>query len=211
MVTVAYAWIPDNLDSTREARWLQEMPDEKRETIRRMRFAKGRAASLLGLQLLKFGIRALGFDNFALSTVSFPRGDKPRCTLPIDFNISHSGDLVACAIAADGRVGIDVERRREVRIEAFQKFLRPHERVWVGADQRRFFELWTQKEAIVKGFGRGGIVNLRNTVIDEREGIIEDQLWSLRELNIHPDYVAHVAVDEDAAHALIDIQRVFVD
>ncbi len=41
MVTVAYAWIPDNLDSTREARWLQEMPDEKRETIRRMRFAKG--------------------------------------------------------------------------------------------------------------------------------------------------------------------------
>ncbi len=211
MVTVAYAWIPDNLDSTREARWLQEMPDEKRETIRRMRFAKGRAASLLGLQLLKFGIRALGYDNFALSTVSFPRGDKPHCTLPIDFNISHSGDLVACAIAADGRVGIDVERRREVRIEAFQKFLHPHERVWVGADQRRFFELWTQKEAIVKGFGRGGIVNLRNTVIDEREGIIEDQLWSLRELNIHPDYVAHVAVDEDAAHALIDTQRVFVD
>jgi 4'-phosphopantetheinyl transferase len=211
LVTVAYAWIPDNLDSTREARWLQEMPDEKRETIRRMRFAKGRAASLLGLQLLKFGIRALGYDNFALSTVSFPRGDKPRCTLPIDFNISHSGDLVACAIAAVGRVGIDVERRREVRSEAFQKFLHPHERIWVGADQRRFFELWTQKEAIVKGFGRGGIVNLRNTVIDEREGIIEDQLWSLRELNIHPDYVAHVAVDEDAAHAPIDIQRVFVD
>jgi 4'-phosphopantetheinyl transferase len=176
-----------------------------------MRFARSRAASLLGLQLLKFGMRALGYDDFALSTVSFPRGEKPHCALPIDFNISHSGDLVACAIAPDGRVGIDVERTREIRIEGLQKFLHPRERVWVGADQRRFFELWTQKEAIVKGFGRGGVANLRKTVIGQREGIIEDQLWSVRELNIHPDYVAHVALDEDAPDAFIDLQRVSID
>ncbi len=211
MVTVAYAWIPDNLDSTQQARWLQEVPDEKCEIIRRMRFAKKRAASLLGLQLLKFGMRALGHDNFALSSVIFPRGDKPRCSFPIDFNISHSGDLAVCAISTSGRVGIDVERTREIRIEALQNILHPCERVWVGADQRRFFKLWTQKEAIVKCFGKGGIVNLRKTVINACEGGIEDQLWSLRELNIHPDYAAHVALDEDATHALIDIQRASIN
>ncbi len=47
MVTVYYTWVPDNLEGPREGRWLMALPPAKRDVIARMRFAKGRAASLL--------------------------------------------------------------------------------------------------------------------------------------------------------------------
>jgi 4'-phosphopantetheinyl transferase len=202
VVTVYYAWIPDNLGPAREARWLRELPDEKREVIRRTRFARGRVASLAGLQLLKRGMQEFGFDDFELRTVSFPRGGKPRCALPVDFNISHSGDLVACALSDESNVGVDVEKLRDIRIEAFQRFLSARERAWVGDDGRRFLKLWTQKEAVVKGDGRGGIAKLRKAMIEQGMGMLEDQPWHLRELSLHPDYVAHAAIDRETRAAI---------
>lgn len=209
-VTVYYTWIPDNLTGALEERWLSALPRGKRDAIRRMRFEKGRAASLLGLQLLKRGMHSLGLGDFELATLSFPRGGKPHGDLPADFNISHSKDMVVCAVATGTRVGIDTERLRKIKIESFQRFLNPRERAWVGEDSRRFFELWTQKEAVVKGHGDGGIANLRKVSIEQGKATIGSQIWMLHELTIHPDYMTHVAIDRDEAVRFLEVSYLAV-
>lgn len=198
LITVYYTWIPDNLAPSHEARWLAQLCAEKRETIKRLRLATGRAASLLGLQLLKHGMQANDCADFDLAAVRFPRGGKPCCALPTDFNITHSGSLVACALSSEGSIGIDTERVRAIDIDSFGRFLHADEYSQVGGDRKRFFELWTQKEAIVKAHGDGGISNLRSVRVTESRGILGSRTWSLRALHIHSDYVTHVAAVTDS-------------
>jgi 4'-phosphopantetheinyl transferase len=82
-----------------------------------------------------------------------------RC---IDFNVSHSGELMVIAVARARKVGVDVEKIR-VDIEAdkiAERFFSPHEVRMIRSlpsDQRirAFFCCWTRKEAYVKASGEG--------------------------------------------------------
>ncbi len=77
----------------------------------------------------------------------------------IDFNLSHSGEVTACAVILDGKVGIDVEStEREIQHTVSTFF---HEReirfLMSGGneDKKSVCRLWTMKESYVKCKGRG--------------------------------------------------------
>jgi 4'-phosphopantetheinyl transferase len=84
---------------------------------------------------------------------------KPQ-VVGLEFNLSHSGDLVAYAIS-DRPVGIDIERIRSMDLSGIiQRFFTPSEFVaWQKlppADQElAFFQTWTVKEAYLKAIGTG--------------------------------------------------------
>jgi 4'-phosphopantetheinyl transferase len=84
---------------------------------------------------------------------------KPQVT-GLEFNLSHSGDLVAYAIS-DRPVGIDIERVRSMDLSGIiQRFFAPSEfAAWQklsSADQElAFFRTWTVKEAYLKAIGTG--------------------------------------------------------
>jgi 4'-phosphopantetheinyl transferase len=92
----------------------------------------------------------------------FELGESGKPFLPqsdIKFNISHSGDVVAIALAAD-KVGIDIEAKHEIAemaALAARFFSRDEaERVRAARDASdQFFRIWTMKEAIVKSAGLG--------------------------------------------------------
>jgi len=78
------------------------------------------------------------------------------------FNLSHTRGCVACAIAAGGEVGIDVESADRAldgrKIAA--RYFSTAECDWLDACAARerairFIELWTLKEAYIKAIGRG--------------------------------------------------------
>lgn len=85
----------------------------------------------------------------------------------LTFNLSHTAGFAVCAIAQHRQVGIDVERIREMEDTPAiaRRFFSPDEVAMIGRlhgpDRlERFFELWTLKEAYVKGLGRGLAVPL---------------------------------------------------
>jgi 4'-phosphopantetheinyl transferase len=80
----------------------------------------------------------------------------------VEFNLSHTPGLVACAVAGGAEVGVDVEAiDRSVDIEAVGGLcLSDRERgallSLVAAERAgRFFEMWTLKEALAKATGLG--------------------------------------------------------
>ena len=105
-------------------------------------------------------------DNGDLAFELMARG-KPRAILagepaPVNFNVSHSGGHGLIAISQSGRVGIDVEERRERDDLAglIDIAMGPQERVELSSlpEHRRlltFYDLWTAKEALVKALGSG--------------------------------------------------------
>jgi 4'-phosphopantetheinyl transferase len=84
---------------------------------------------------------------------------KPQVT-GLEFNLSHSGDLVAYAIS-DQPVGIDIERVRSMDLSGIiQRFFAPNEfAAWQKLPQSKqeaaFFHAWTVKEAYLKAIGTG--------------------------------------------------------
>jgi 4'-phosphopantetheinyl transferase len=78
----------------------------------------------------------------------------------IEFNLSHSGDLVAYAVS-DRPVGIDIERIRSMNLSGIiQRFFAPSEfAAWQklpeSEQETAFFRTWTIKEAYLKAIGTG--------------------------------------------------------
>ncbi len=72
-----------------------------------------------------------------------------------DFNLSHTENLVACAIGTS-RVGIDVQEWADTldTEKLAARFFAPAEQA-AAHDASHFFEIWTKKEALGKYLGSG--------------------------------------------------------
>ena len=80
------------------------------------------------------------------------------------FNISHSGNRVLCAVH-EGNIGADIERLRPVPQKVFKNICTYAEQQYIGDDPLRFAEVWTRKEAYVKLDGRGLAYGLQNVEV----------------------------------------------
>jgi 4'-phosphopantetheinyl transferase len=122
--------------------------DDRRRSI----IARAATRRLLG--------RYLDADPRALVIVEEEHGKPALRHREMEFNASHSGDLVALAFAKETAVGIDVERRRQLHdvLALARRYFSDDELAIVSAasdPDDAFFAIWTAKEAIVKASGKG--------------------------------------------------------
>ena len=73
--------------------------------------------------------------------------------LMIDFNLSHSGDKVMCAIS-DCTVGCDVEAVKE-NTKVAKRFFTAKEAELAQGNAEMFTRIWTLKESFIKATGEG--------------------------------------------------------
>lgn len=69
------------------------------------------------------------------------------------FNISHSENLIAVAVA-DSPVGVDIEKLRNTNLKIAERFFSEREKGFVK-DSDSFLYVWTRKEALLKKTGEG--------------------------------------------------------
>jgi 4'-phosphopantetheinyl transferase len=87
----------------------------------------------------------------------------------IHFNISHSANYVACAIA-DTPVGIDIEGRRKVNNAVAKRYFTEEEIKSIHSDED-FFKIWTFKEALGKYTGEGLLPVIGKSEKDMRDEV----------------------------------------
>jgi 4'-phosphopantetheinyl transferase len=82
--------------------------------------------------------------------------------LSLNFNLSHTDGLVACAVTRGREVGIDVENttRRGATVKIADRYFAPAEvaalhRLPAALQRPRFFAYWTLKESYIKARGMG--------------------------------------------------------
>ncbi len=141
----------------------------KRESLSRAR-DKTAAASLAGLFLLQKMALDVGI-SLADRTLAYEAGGRPYFPdAPIDFSITHTEGLVACALSVGKsppphRVGLDAEalgsRTPQSMERISARFFCDSERALFlsSPDESTFLEIWTGKEALCKqdGIGLSGI------------------------------------------------------
>jgi 4'-phosphopantetheinyl transferase len=135
------------------------------EVERALRFATAQLRSRFAFNR---GVLRLILSRYTGSTpalLRFASGPHGKPFLPcstVNFNVTHSGDYLACAVTRDVTVGIDIEKIRDIP-ELFaiaRGHFSPRECEQLEALPafyltRGFFECWTRKEAFVKATGLG--------------------------------------------------------
>lgn len=197
-----YKVSPESINSAQQsaqiADWIEELPIIKQNRIKKLHRQKDRVLSLAGLQLLKIAISEYLGSPFSLDQLQFPEHGKPYFNSNIDFNISHSGDFVCCIASDNFKVGVDIEKPRYVRPAILNKFLPNALTKNKEENQRRFFELWTKNEAIIKASNSGSIHNMKEIKLEDEGGYYQDQFWFTYPIKImsteyDKEYTCHIA------------------
>jgi len=127
----------------------------------------------------------------------------------LQYNISHSNDLLLCAISTDAHLGVDIQQIYEIKPldRIIKKILSPLEIQLIETIPsneylNHFFTIWAAKEAFLKASGEGFYRSPNQFSIyhlEEDEIILKyagDQSnsaeynWSISNLKIDPDYKA---------------------
>jgi 4'-phosphopantetheinyl transferase len=151
--------------------------------------------------------------RFMYSQYGRPTLDAASHTQPVEFNISHSGNVVVLAFARDRRIGIDIElvRRDFSTAEIAERFFSVAEREalrTLPVEQRHeaFFRCWTRKEAFIKALGEGLsrpldqfdvslAPELPTALLATRPDARYAHRWSLWNLNVPPGYAGALAAE----------------
>jgi 4'-phosphopantetheinyl transferase len=179
-----------------EAEWLRALPPERRRRICRWPERRDRQRSLLATRLLGESLRRLGHPPAALATLRHPPHSRPTLDLPLQFSVAHCTGRIACAVSMHGAVGIDVEALGRLRAGDFSLYLNPAERAWAGQSARRFYSVWTRKEAVAKAAGTSGLPALPavDTTPGARRAAFAGRLWRTAPIALGRGWVGHVAL-----------------
>ncbi len=178
--------------------WMDLMPLAIREKINRYRRWQDAQACLFGKALLYLCLSRF-YPSWSLSNMDYTAYNRPYIKQGgLDFNISHSGEHIVCAISSTCRVGIDIEEINELELDAYSSQFNDSEWkiVHTDTDQKRtFFRIWTQKEALIKANGKGLLIPLKTIYINCNVALIESEPWYLQEIPISEKYICHLATD----------------
>lgn len=189
----------DPIPADKEKILLRELSEDKAKRIQRLVFAKDRSRSLYGLLLLRKIMHKSGYTDFTLKHVIHPKNEKPYIDKrynpeKVDFNITHSGEIVACAAISGALIGLDTEWMQNKQHRLSEHFMTPEEIAWVGKSEARFLELWTQKEALIKVDPKGKLMQLKSIkILSANKGRINHRNYHLQSLKISKSTFTHIA------------------
>ena len=156
------------------------LPKNIQKEINKYYQPKDRYRTLAGKILLQNYLKK--HTNFTLLDIKKTEYKKPYIeNTSLNFNISHSGDYVVCAFNKNGSIGIDIEQNNnQIDLDDFKSILRKDE--WQEIQNapnklKKFYTLWTIKEAMVKNIGRGLFEDIREIQINEKSLFFEDRLY----------------------------------
>ncbi|UHO38308.1 4'-phosphopantetheinyl transferase superfamily protein [Chryseobacterium capnotolerans] len=176
-------------------KYLKTFPEDFRKDILKYRRWEDAQLSLLGRVLLQLGLKF----HYLINDAEILRSADNKPYLKdshLHFNISHSKELVVCAIA-EFPIGIDIEFiDPKINYLDFQYQMTEQEFLKIDCSEDRinaFFSYWTQKEAVMKAHGGGMMIPLDSFEIINGECEIDSIKFFTKDIFIDKNYQSSIA------------------
>ncbi len=174
--------------------WFHTMSEERRNEVTRIVNEKKRTSKIVSDYLCRKAVSE--FCGVAPNEIIFLKNDfgKPYAkNLPVHFSISHSADIVVCAVS-EKEIGIDTEKIRSFNPKAAEKFAAEKELEYIRSGKNGFFEIWTLKEAYFKCIGTGLGANIKSIAfeIDDKTICCSDNKFLCSFVDIASGYICSV-------------------
>lgn len=151
-----YIYNVNTLDNQTFNRFFGLLTPKRKEYVLSLKKEKSRKLTVTGEMLAKNAISELYKISIEDIIIECDPSGKPivkNCDAKI--SISHSGDIAVCAVDTEP-IGIDIEKIRDVSLKTAYRFSNSEEIYYIfdsddtKESERRFFEIWTAKEAEYK-------------------------------------------------------------
>lgn len=186
---------------------------EEKAKFESYRFPADKARFLKGRALIKsfisehFGIRELSVIGF-----EYGKHGKPGLgDIPVNFNISHSGDAAVVVVSSRLECGIDIESKKSIEdaVPLSKRFFAGDEADHImkcgdAVKSEEFLKIWTAKESYIKSTGLGVSAGLQSfsvlrsfPLVTQGNGISRHKI--LRPA-LHGDYICSVCIPDPEAN-----------
>lgn len=187
---------------------MQQLTLERQSRISNMKQEKNRRQSMGAGLLLQKVLALYHMENTRIRNTLY---GKPEVE-GLEFNLSHSDNLVVCAVSNEP-IGCDVEKIRKASLGVVERYFSKCEQIYLSQFSGReynknFFKLWTMKESYVKMTGEGLRVPFKSYAIvfeDENARVVrnaEAQPCHLSSVEVQ-DYVISICAKSCAPLELI--------
>ncbi len=153
-----------NLDDSEYKKWYSLMDAEKKMRVDRFCFIEDKkrtvAAEMLSRKMISDWCKTISPEKISFGKTEY--GKPFAIGLDVHFNVSHSGNMVVCAIDKNP-VGIDVEKIREYKFSVAKRVCSAEEILFIEQSEnpaKEFIKIWTMKEAYAKFSGTGLTQNI---------------------------------------------------
>ena len=176
------------------------LDDDEQNRAMQFRFRKDHDLFVLGRYITKVILSHYTDGSPEKVKITLGETGKPGSGLNYFFNISHSEDQLLLGFSKS-EIGVDIEKTdRKTNIEKIGQshFSDMEYRYMMKCiDTKRadaFFEIWTKKESLIKGIGKGLHIPLKIFDVTSPNGMV---LWKMpTEVNYGTWYVQNLAVKE---------------
>ena len=192
MILLNYTSLEGLLPDSAVRLFLQNLPPNKAQTLTKLVDDKQRTASTLGLLLLENAVQQLGIRDFSYHELKFPPNQKPSSSTNIEFNITHSDNVVACAVSQKSALGIDSETMKHNHNPLLRHVFNETELEQIDDGTQNFLDLWVKKEAVAKAIGCG-VAGMKHIQVDRQTAHYQNQLWYLHGLALDDNDVSYLA------------------
>ncbi|MCX6319461.1 MAG: 4'-phosphopantetheinyl transferase superfamily protein [Bacteroidetes bacterium] len=135
-----------------------------------------------------------------LDDIIYTKEGRPGILSVVDFNISHSHQLVVCAVSIFSKVGIDVEHHHQTSIDEYLSFFPLDIQDLITASNTPaslFYRYWKIWEAVLKADGGGLSAGEKVKLKNHKIATLNEKEWFYFQVNILPDYTCHVTAKYD--------------
>jgi phosphopantetheinyl transferase len=196
MLNIFYLEINDTLKNTwRE--FLYTLPKKNQVEIEQIKNIETQIQKTYARTILKDQLITLGHPQHVLEYVQYDDNGKPFLEKQnIQFNISHSYNVVVLIISNACKVGIDIEKYRPIHKAGFSSFF--NEKDWNEIEgtanyENLLLEKWVTQESVLKTSGIGLTKGVNHITIDynTKTAQIKHDIntYFFNYLNIVPTYV----------------------
>ncbi|BAC90792.1 4'-phosphopantetheinyl transferase family protein [Gloeobacter violaceus] len=199
---------------------VETLSEDERHRAERYRFVGDKRRFIVARGLLRRILRCYLEIPAAQIRFSYGIKGKPALALPgctLQFNLSHSREVVLIALTLRRDIGIDLELVRSLAAmdQMAERFFSAHEKQMLGVlapleRQETFFRFWACKEAYIKACGKGLALALDqfdvaiepdggvSLLANRQERDAHPGHWAIRQIEPGKNYVAAVAVGDAA-------------
>ncbi|OQP61106.1 hypothetical protein A3860_05145 [Niastella vici] len=197
MVEIYTSEIHGPMSSSLWEHYFSFLPESEQIKNKRYLRWQDKHAHLFGKILLQNALIKYGFSNNILNNLRFNDHNKPFIDDNINFNISHSGKYIVCAISREIKLGVDLEQKiSQVNPDDFKAVFSQAEWEFLKNMEGKmdlFYKLWTRKESVIKANGIGLTIPLFKVDVLSESVMVEGQTWFISDLDLDSNYSASLA------------------
>ena len=163
--------------------------------------------------MLLYALKAYAYPDDILKNIKYNRFGRPFLK-NIDFNISHSHNLIVCAISQYHRLGIDVEKILPINFDNYSIAMNSqewHNILKSDLPYNTFYHYWTSKESFIKAIGVGMRIPLTKIDIKNNVATYKKSSWHQYSIHICKEYKCTLSVNQKIDSKYIIVKKLKLD